>query len=426
MKYIITIAISCILFSTLPAQGTWKVFTKEKDGLASGSVTKLFEDSKGNIWALTTVWGVMKYDGEKWTNYTKRDGLKSNTISTIFEDSKGNIWLGGFSYKQKRINGIMKYTGDSFEIISKKIGTDKFFEDKSGNIWFGKLLPSSFDGNKVKTYSKKDGYIQSLFADDIYYNKINDSIWIDTRKGLTSYNGTDWIQHSEESGAPTKKIKSLSFDLDGTVWIAAKSGVFSYDNSGWIHHTPEQGMISDDVIKLFTDSNNNIWAISGKNVNLSPLGGIAGLISLGINTLSKSGLLLFENKNWHPLEDDPDSPTSTVKNIFEDSNGNLWFDTYNIGFNRYDGISWKSFRKDEGFRANHFLSVFEDSNRNLWFGFGAGGFTGEGLGMYNGEDWTFYSEDSGLPSNRVFSTIEDKDGNIWFGTFKGIVRYTPN
>ena len=424
MKHIrvIILIIFCISLSNLIAQGTWKVFTKEKDGLASGSVTKLFEDSKGNIWALTTVWGVMKYDGEKWTNYTKRDGLKSNTISTIFEDSKGNIWLGGFSYKQKRINGIMKYTGDSFEIISKKIGTDKFFEDKSGNIWFGKLLPSSFDGNKVKTYSKKDGYIQSLFADDIYYNKINDSIWIVTRKGLTSYNGTDWIQHSEESGAPTKKFKSLSFDLDGTVWTAAKSGVFSYNNSRWTHHTPEQGMISDDVINLFTDSNNNIWAISGKDAS----GVFSPLVALAYNALSKSGLLLFQDNVWHAVGEEPGGPASKVTKIFEASNGNLWFDTHNIGFNKYDGTSWESFRKDEGFKANHFQSIFEDSNGNLWFGFGAGGFTGQGLGMYNGKDWTFYSENSGLPSNRVYSTIEDKDGNIWFGTFKGIVKYSPN
>ena len=86
MKYVrLIILISMFLsFSIISAQGTWEVFTKEKDELVSGSVKKLFEDSKGNIWALTTIRGVMKYDGKSWINYTKNDGLVSNTLETIF------------------------------------------------------------------------------------------------------------------------------------------------------------------------------------------------------------------------------------------------------------------------------------------------------------------------------------------------------
>jgi len=408
-----------ILFSGVYGQGNWQVYTKD-DGLASGSVKELFEDSKGNIWALTTVWGVIKFDGTSWTNYTKSDGLVSKEISTIFEDSKGNIWLGGFSEKRKSIHGVMRFNGDSFEIISKKVGTDKFYEDKSGNIWFGKMLPSMFDGNTIKTFTKKNGYIPTLFANDIFYNKINDSIWIITKKGLTSYNGTDWVQHSEESGAPIKNIKDLKIDQNGVVWVASKGGVFSYSNSVWKHYTPEKGMVSEDVVEFFVDSQNNVWAISGKNAKME------GLVSIAINALSKSDLLVYKNNEWNLLENDPNGPTSRVTKVFEASNGDLWFNTYTTGFYRYNGNKWQSFRKDKGFKANHFQSLFEDSRGNLWFGLGAGGFTGEGLGIFDGDSWRFVDQDNVLPSNRVLSIIEDRNENIWLGTFKGIVKYSPN
>ncbi|WP_127845668.1 two-component regulator propeller domain-containing protein [Psychroflexus aestuariivivens] len=77
------------------------------------------EDSKGNIWFSAENFGVYKYDGTKFTNFTKEDGLATNTIQNIFEDNKGQIWFTTWE-------GISLYDGTSFMNLSEKEPWAKF------------------------------------------------------------------------------------------------------------------------------------------------------------------------------------------------------------------------------------------------------------------------------------------------------------
>ncbi len=393
---------------------TWKVFTEE-DGLISESVNKIFEDSDGNIWCITTAWEIMKYDGNRWINYSKKDGLIPKIISTIFEDSNGTIWLGGEK-------GIMRFTEKSFEIVSK-LGAYKITEDSNGNLWFKYHSLSSYDGEKFKTYTKKGGYLPSDLNIDYYYDKKQNIMWVMTSKGLSSYNGEAWQIHTEESGAPTRKINSVIVDDNGILWAGTKNGVYSFDGSSWTKYSVENGLVSDNVQLISKDFNNNIWATTGKASKGIGIP-IPDLISIGANVLSKSGLNVFSNGKWQAFADDPGVPDSRVIKMFAASNGDMWFNTYKIGFSKYDGSSWIEFNRSNGFRTNHFFSAFEDSKGNIWFILGDG-LKGRGVGKFDGMEWTFYDKDSGIPSNSFITIIEDSKGNIWFGTTKGVLKYTP-
>ncbi len=52
-----------------------------------------YQDSKGNFWLGDFMNGVDKYDGRSITRYTIAQGLISNTVTKIFEDRKGNMWF---------------------------------------------------------------------------------------------------------------------------------------------------------------------------------------------------------------------------------------------------------------------------------------------------------------------------------------------
>ena len=67
---------------------------------------------------------------------------------------------------------------------------------------------------------------------------------------------------------------------------------------------------------------------------------------------------------------------SQIKNIFKDSRGFLWISTAGGGLNRYDGYTYKIFRRIERDRTslpdNNVLNVQEDINGRLWVLTGTG------------------------------------------------------
>jgi signal transduction histidine kinase/ligand-binding sensor domain-containing protein/DNA-binding response OmpR family regulator len=71
---------------------------------------------------------------------------------------------------------------------------------------------------------------------------------------------------------------------------------------------------------------------------------------------------------------------NSVRAIYRDHNGFMWFGTYD-GLNRYDGYEFKIFRNKlndtTSLPHNYIYCITEDSQSNLWVG------TGQGIGIYN-------------------------------------------
>jgi ligand-binding sensor domain-containing protein len=108
-------------------------FTKE-DGLLSGTIVRMIEDRKGNIWfgCGRENGGICRYDpsaalragGESFTCFTTKDGLINNDIWSILEDNAGNLWIG------TRNTGLSRYNGKTFTTFSEKPALSLFPMDK--------------------------------------------------------------------------------------------------------------------------------------------------------------------------------------------------------------------------------------------------------------------------------------------------------
>lgn len=110
-----------------------------------------------------------------------------------------------------------------------------------------------------------------------------------------------------------------------------------------------------------------------------------------------------------------------VREIFEDSKGNLWFGTED-GPYRYNGIKLEFFDeiKNQFGQGVTIKEIVEDNSGNIWFGH-----TG-GISKYNGAKFTNYNENDGLISDDVWSLGVDKNENIWVGTIDGVSRFNGN
>ncbi|MBQ4379413.1 MAG: hypothetical protein II821_09505 [Treponema sp.] len=114
---------------------------------------------------------------------------------------------------------------------------------------------------------------------------------------------------------------------------------------------------------------------------------------------------------------------TTATDILQTTDGYLNIGTYE-GLVRFDGVEFNTIR---GSRSNHYKfssvrAIFEDSNGFIWLGS-----NDEGVHKINPLDGSSksYTTQNGLPNNSVRAICEDKNGNIWIGTAAGVVYLTP-
>ncbi|WP_420458146.1 two-component regulator propeller domain-containing protein [Neolewinella sp.] len=106
---------------------------------------------------------------------------------------------------------------------------------------------------------------------------------------------------------------------------------------------------------------------------------------------------------------------NTVDYVFRDSQGFMWFATWN-GLCRYDGYQFRVYKADgtaDGLPSNFVHTLAEDSSHHLWIG------TTEGLGVYDLEYGRFVQL-TGVPDSlgrmRVNALHYADDGQVWIGT----------
>lgn len=141
-----------------------------------------------------------------------------------------------------------------------------------------------------------------------------------------------------------------------------------------------------------------------------------------LSSLSLSCNSGVKSKEGVPLNSISDQTTHSqigdyVVEIFQDSQGNLWFGTLEKGVAKYDGNKLVYLTKNDGLPSNRIVSIIEDSSKNLWFG------TGEGLSKFDGKTFTNYSEKEGLCSNMISNLFIDSKGYFWIGTWKGVCKF---
>ena len=406
--------------------------TNGKDGV-------IFEDSNGNIWAMgadTPLQVLIKNAdnsyADSWINDSSQPGLlKDSNItngirSTIFEDSKGNIWAMGantpLQVLKKERNGFAdSWINDPTQpglLMGSKITSGwggTIFEDSNGNIW------AMGNGTPLQVLKKeRDGFASSWINDNTQSGLLKDSNITDGNGGTVfeDSQGNIWAMGSwtklqvlkrEEDGFasswisdPTKEglLKGVEInnghsatifeDSQGNIWTMGswtKLQVLKREEDGfansWTSDNYSPGLLNGSNITngnggtIFEDSSGNIWAI-GSATRLQVLkkeGG--GFASSWINDNTQPGLLMgSEITNGYG------------EVIFEDSSGNIWASGNLIlepwATGKEEPLLQVLQKKDDGFvdRWNNYRipnllkgseikngasgSVFEDSKGNIW------------------------------------------------------------
>ena len=170
-----------------PEQATGDFITKS----TAWSIT---EDRAGNMWFSTNGYGVYKYDGQSFTQYSEEDGLTDNSVDVIIEDRNGNMWFG------TRFGGVSRFDGASFvnytsSNMIKNNEVCEIYEDQEGNIWFS-----------------SEGY-------GVYrYDASNDGAENPTISNF-----------AEDEGLGVRAVQSIFQDRQGRLWVGGGGGLYRFD-----------------------------------------------------------------------------------------------------------------------------------------------------------------------------------------------------
>ncbi len=145
------------------------------------------------------------------------------------------------------------------------------------------------------------------------------------------------------------------------------------------------------------------------------------------------GLNRYDGYQFQVYRHDPDDPASLsqggIREIFEDSTGDLWLRTSSGALDRYDRdtnrfIHYRRAEGGIGIQDEDFAwDIYEDRSGTLWVGTYL-----SGLFRYDRDDDRFdrYHHDPGTPyslsDDRVYAIYEDSAGELWIGTAKGLDR----
>ncbi len=331
-------------------------------------------------------------------------------------------------------------------------------------------------------YSVKEGLSQS----SVYAIKQDNHgfVWIGTASGLSKFNGKDFVNFTSEDGIAEGAVKSIYIDKKLTIWTGHTDG-------GVSRVTPSKKQIvlniGADITSFAEDNDGNLWVTSFKSgavkitnpynnnvdsIKFKQYKGQEGLSDIVFQVIKLAdGTICFVTdvgvKYYNAQKDEfanyivPGmSSYFQIICMYELTNGDLWFGTYNGG--AYEFIKSenkiKIYDVRDGLAHNWVTSIYEDSKHNIWLGTWGGGVTEissnktlltispdkgliddkirciegdregnilfgtkeNGMLLYKGQQFIAYTKDEGLLDNQVWAILKDHNNLTWIGTNKGI------
>ncbi len=427
------------------ASGTYRKYTTA-DGLVDNSAIEIVRDTRGNIWAASAGDGVSRFNGEHWLRINTQNWLLSDDIITIAADAQGSVWISYYW-------GVARYDGKNWQnyTMDELSTIDVIFPDSRGHVWFGSRTRgvTRYDGQNWQTFTRLDGLggsgVNAIFEDG------DGNLWFGSYNALSRFDGTTWDVKVIEVAQPPPKpyIQQIIQDSSGDIWVRAYPDMLlRYDESGEHRYTTADGLPASNTTLLFINTEGDICAVTDGGIvcyqggRWQPFSGENGLPGAVRTVLKDSpdslwlgtgaGLAHYDGSAWHtfitsdyaPVPSiwagseggfltDGQLPVNAITALAEDQEGTIWIGMADGSVSCYGKGGLRSFAAAETQAADDILSIIPDSHGRTW------ALTEMSLSCYDGDRWRLITAEDGIAASRVSCMFEDASGNMWFGTDDG-------
>ncbi|MEP6614259.1 MAG: two-component regulator propeller domain-containing protein, partial [Mucilaginibacter sp.] len=427
-------------------KGIFKHIDKGNDAshLNTNVVSSVIQDDKNRIWIATDHGGINllnKQDFKMQYLLNREDDAKTvgqNSITLLYKDNSGIVWAGtykkGVGYYHESIIKFPLYTHHLADPVSDQRSLsfsdiNSFTEDAKGNIWIGTngggLIYFDRKNNTFKTYLHNAGDNNSLANNVVVCTFIDheQKLWIGTYfGGLDCFDGKTFKHYKHIEGQPGSisddRICAITENAAHQLLVGTLSAGFNVLDSKtqtfthYIYNQRENAIHSNYISKILEDRRRNVWVVTAYGVDV---------------------LLKKTNQFVHFIHDgaNPNSIiNNSTNNIFEDTEGLIWVSTHEgISIYNYKTGKFTNIGKRDGLPDNTVIDMQEYDSNNVWVS------TPNGLSDIvvdrSGEQLKFrfvnYSETEGLQGREFTenSSLKTRDGFLMFGGGNGFNMFKP-
>jgi len=407
-----------------------------EDGTLSrgGEIDKLYEDSKGTVWAIAMS-GIWRWRPGPPEFYPLPFGIDSDREWTegITEDEAGNLLLGV-------AGGIRRFHDGKTEVFPLPGKLQPFtvrtmLDDRDGGFWIATYHVGLIHVHRgrVDVFGQADG-LSSDRVEALYEDREN-NVWVATVNGLDRFRNTSVATFSLKGGLSNGEVRSVLADKDGSVWIATPGGLDRWSEGQIATYNHRDGMLNGlSPASLFQDRSRRLWLSTTHEIGYLERNRFVSVTSsydgrlLDITQDSagdvwmadqQGGLLhlssgkLVERIPWRSLG----HKDFAISLAADPSRGGIWIGFFGGGISYFAGDKIQErYSSTEGLGAGSVTNLQVDKDGVLWAA------TDSGLSrMKNGRFGTI-DRKSGLPCDQIHWMIRDDDGSFWLDTPCGLVR----
>lgn len=431
------------------------------EGLPHNSICDIHQDSRGYMW-LCTWYGLSRYDGKDFVNYTMLPGdysnLSHNRILSIEEDASGYLWVTTYDWHLYRFDvdqeifiSVSECLKDTPYSNATVTGT---FCDSTGDVWVSLYDAGLVCFHKDMSFDTYHNISSSNIGHSVtgIYEDSEGNIYVASEIGLTKINGT---------GVPSllaRNIKVISYaEKDQCLFFACPDQLLIVNKE-----SREQQNI--DFTKLGVGEA-TAMTITGKEKDLyvgfkdnavalidtetltpkllqTDMGRVRYLYpdSEGMLWIAteKTGIWSYDNridafKHYEHSSNVMSYYTDTLARVTE-HNGRLWIKMNNYGFGYYDRntkeiVPLHNVKEQEDCRFMNGVACYNvDDSGVLWMST-----VGRGLERVTVIDPKVdklvppSKSDDSKSSSEIRAMLKDSKGNIWVGAkSRELFKYTPD
>ncbi len=355
-----------------------------------------------------------------------------NGVTHVFDRRLHN--LSGFGFDSENHLWVSFHNGDLVDFADRKFvhgpfgkGMTFLIDDRIGNLWVG-TLQGVYRFNKEKASSGQ--LIHITTANGLQGNEIlaglvdaEGDIWFGSRvSGLSKLFGLNTFTVPVDYPTIAINNSQAASDRRGHIWILEEKGLLEI----WFS---EPGVIKNSL-HLFRSMGissvpASIQITDGKKVWIASPAGVIRCFHIDEKANSSFSLRFLGSFSLKRI-----LPKSTLLCFIIDREGRAWCSYTDIGvleFNTHIGFNkglvsrkdFKIYSSSDGLPDNSIRAIFEDGTGNLWFGGYIGGLAKLTYNSAGVPVIKLYTTEDGLPDNSIRSIIEDSSGGLWIGTRYG-------